>query len=307
MKKIIENFSTKVKYLLPVLLVVVCSFMAACSNGDDPKTTRYTVTFDSDGGSEVQSQIVPDGGTATKPADPTKDGFDFIHWINIVDDAEWIFSTPITENITLKAIWILEGTRYTVSFNSDGGSWVAAQSVIEGNTATRPTDPTKNYFTFVDWFHGESVTAWNFETAITEDITLTARWELEEGVSTVTFDPNGGIGGPPPMLFKLGDLVSVESDGGINLSDHGFSPINGELHLAGYSTVRVDVSEHPNPILNDAGTGIWYFDTNSTYGPDDLWIRFLASVTPGVHTWPHDGDDIALYAVWSVTRPVWWP
>ena len=63
----------------------------------------FTVTFDSDGGSEVEAQEVEENATAEKPADPTKEGFTFKGWQ--LDGKDFDFSTPITEDITLKAVW----------------------------------------------------------------------------------------------------------------------------------------------------------------------------------------------------------
>ena len=63
----------------------------------------YTVTFDSDGGSAVEAQEVDEGETATKPADPTKDGYTFKGWQ--LDGEDFDFGTAITGDITLKAVW----------------------------------------------------------------------------------------------------------------------------------------------------------------------------------------------------------
>ena len=63
----------------------------------------FTVTFDSDGGSEVEAQEVDEGETAEKPEDPTKEGFTFKGWQ--LDGEDFDFETPITESITLKAVW----------------------------------------------------------------------------------------------------------------------------------------------------------------------------------------------------------
>lgn len=68
-------------------------------------------------------------------------------------------------------------TTYTVTFNSNGGSEVAAQTVEEGETATEPADPTKDGYTFVGWCSDEELTTeYNFSTAVTADITLYAEW-----------------------------------------------------------------------------------------------------------------------------------
>ena len=62
----------------------------------------YTVTFDSDGGSAVPEQKLRNA-PAVKPADPKKNGYDFVGWY--LEDAQYTFDTNVTENITLKAHW----------------------------------------------------------------------------------------------------------------------------------------------------------------------------------------------------------
>ncbi len=64
---------------------------------------KFTITFDSDGGSEVSAQEVEVGKTASKPEDPTKDGYTFYAWYN--GDSEYDFTTAVTANLTLKAQW----------------------------------------------------------------------------------------------------------------------------------------------------------------------------------------------------------
>ena len=143
----------------------------------------YSVTFDSDGGSAVTTQNVAHGSTATKPADPTRNGYEFDGWFN--GETEWNFSTAITAAITLKAKWTAV---HIVTFDSDGGSTVPTQTIRNGNTATKPaTDPTKDGFEFDGWFSGD--TEWNFATPITAPITLKAKWTA---VHIVTFDSDGG-------------------------------------------------------------------------------------------------------------------
>lgn len=75
----------------------------------------------------------------------------------------------------------------TVTFLSDGES--AAPSQIRANTpADQPADPTKEGYTFIGWYNGES--EWDFETPVTADLTLTAKWQLNQ--YTITFDTAGG-------------------------------------------------------------------------------------------------------------------
>lgn len=69
------------------------------------------------------------------------------------------------------------GTRYTVTFNSNGGSAVAPQEVAAGGTATQPSAPTKTGFTFAGWFTDTGLTnSFNFSTEIGSNLVLYAKW-----------------------------------------------------------------------------------------------------------------------------------
>ena len=67
---------------------------------------QYTVTFDANGGSAVETQKVENGKTASKPADPVKTGYIFLGWT--LNGEPFDFSTPVTADITLKASWTTE-------------------------------------------------------------------------------------------------------------------------------------------------------------------------------------------------------
>ena len=70
----------------------------------NPEPEIYTVTFETNGGSSIESQAVEEGNTVLKPADPTKEGYTFDGWYS--DEALstiYDFGTPVTEDITLYA------------------------------------------------------------------------------------------------------------------------------------------------------------------------------------------------------------
>lgn len=79
-------------------------------------------------------------------------------------------------------------TYYTVTFNTNGGSTVAAQKVAKDGKATLPTDPTKDGFIFGGWCTDEALqNVFDFNTAITADITLYAAWDSATNVTTAKF------------------------------------------------------------------------------------------------------------------------
>lgn len=149
-----------------------------------------TVTFDVDGGSSVPVQKVPEGGKATKPANPTKTGYTFDDWYDsAAKTTKFNFSTQISEDTTIYAKWTIN--TYTVTFDSNEGSAVASQTVDYNAKATEPTDPTKSHYTFEGWFTDEELTTeYDFDTPVTADITLYAKWAIVQ--LTVTFNVDGG-------------------------------------------------------------------------------------------------------------------
>jgi len=80
-----------------------------------------------------------------------------------------------------------EANSHRVIFNTDGGSVVFAQTIYNGERASRPIDPTRDNHAFVEWRRGGESTAFNFNTPITAPITLTAVWtNLNPTVTTTS-------------------------------------------------------------------------------------------------------------------------
>ena len=135
------------------------------------EVTSYKVTFDSNGGSSVKSQEVTD--KATRPTNPTKSGYKFVEWQ--LNGTKYEFDTPVTSDIELKALWEVEKAKYTVTFKNDDETEITTQTVEEGKTATRPANPTKDGYRFVDWLYEHS--PFSFDTPITKNIVLYAHFE----------------------------------------------------------------------------------------------------------------------------------
>jgi uncharacterized repeat protein (TIGR02543 family) len=141
-------------------------------------TVTYTVTYDSNGGSAVDSEEVEDNDYADEPDDPTKTGYTFDAWYT--DDGTFVnefdfLSDTITDDITLYANWDIN--TYTVTFDSKFGSSVSSQEVDYNDYADEPSDPVKQGGLFEGWYTDDGVyeELFDFETtAITDDITLYA-------------------------------------------------------------------------------------------------------------------------------------
>ena len=130
------------------------------------KVNQYTITFDTNGGSEI-TPITQDYGTAiTAPANPTREGYTFIGW-----DKE-IPTTMPAENMTVTAQW--EINQYKITFDTNGGSEIAPITQDYGTAITAPADPTREGYTFIGW--DMEIPA----TMPAENITLKAKWKDTE-------------------------------------------------------------------------------------------------------------------------------
>ena len=140
-------------------------------------TNQYTITFDTAGGSEI-APITQDYGTnIAAPADPTRDGYTFIGW-----DRE-IPETMPAENMTVTAQW--EINRYTITFDTAGGSEIAPITQDYGTNIAAPADPTRDGYTFIGWDRDIP------ETMPAENITLKAKWkDIEKPTGEIIIGTN---------------------------------------------------------------------------------------------------------------------
>ena len=137
---------------------------------------QYTITFDTNGGSEI-APITQDYGTEiTAPDNPTRKGYTFKGW-----DKE-IPETMPAENITVKAQWKIN--QYTIAFDTNGGSEIDSITQDYGTKIIAPADPTRKGYTFKGW--DKEIP----ETMPAGNITVKAQWEINQ--YTITFDTNGG-------------------------------------------------------------------------------------------------------------------
>ena len=173
---------------------------------------KYSVEFDTTGGSVVETQKVKKNETASRPENPTKEGFTFVDWY--LDDEVFDFNTPITKNITLTAKWDGAGEdKEAFVITLDFGDHKDTINVQKGHKIEEPKAPTKEGYKFVKWLvNGKE---FDFDTEVTKDITLTAEWEKDDSKPVngdnsnnnqpshtgnkvykykVSFDQNGGTG-----------------------------------------------------------------------------------------------------------------
>ena len=213
----------------------------------------YTITFDTNGGSEI-APITQDYGTEiTVPDNPTRKGYTFKGW-----DKE-IPETMPTENMTVKAQW--EINQYAITFDTNGGSEIAPITQDYGTAITAPADPTREGYTFIGWDRDIP------EIMPAENITVTAQWEINR--YTITFDTAGGS-----------EIAPITQDYGTNITAPADPTREGYTFIGWDKAIPTTM-----PAENITVTAQWK-DSEKPTGEikinENSWKAFLNNITFGL-------------------------
>ena len=139
--------------------------------------TAPTITLNLNGHGDNYT-VSPNYNTILELPTPTADGYSFLGWY--YDEAltkKVDAKISCFEDSTFYAKWI---KNYNITFNTDGGTEIADQTVNEGSKVVMPEDPTKEGHLFVDWYTDpEFTTVFNRDTKVTSDMTLYAKWSAD--------------------------------------------------------------------------------------------------------------------------------
>lgn len=181
-----------------------------------------TVTFMKDAETLFDTSVVKKGNTVGVPAEPTNDGYSFAGWYTDVKcTTAYDFNLPVNTDITLYARWL---AKYTVSFDTDGGSTVESQTVVTGNKATKPAvNPTKKGYNFVGWYTDNTYTTeFDFEnTIITDNTTIYAKFEDTSIIrlNGYTFNKISTLEGLTTGYYVIGGYISNSNEYKYMISD----------------------------------------------------------------------------------------
>ena len=232
---------------------------------NNPKEFHYapTVSFECGGKAEGTSKVVQHGGTVTPPADPKADGYQFEGWYTQKDGGEeFDFSQSIKEDVTVYAHWSEVKPDRTVYF--DCGSQAKGFSVVVkyGEKVTPPTDPEAKGYQFEGWYTQENGgEKFDFNQAITEDVTVYAHWSEVKPDPTVSFDCGGKAEGTSKVVQHGGTVTPPDdpkADGyrfeGWYTQENGGEPFDFNQEItedvkvyAHWSEVKPDPKPEPKP------------------------------------------------------------
>ncbi len=167
----------------------------------DIPNEQITITFDAnDGSCDTESVNIPVGGTITELPEATRDGYAFDGWYTEANGGTKITTaTTFSEGKTVYAHWV---RTYSVTFNANGGTGtVDTQTVRTGFKASVPTQQlTRSGYTFAGWYTDvNGARKYDFETAVTGNVTLYAKWYYST-LQTNTYYVVGGMNGWGPTV-----------------------------------------------------------------------------------------------------------
>lgn len=191
----IDNNNNKIKLAIgiivgAIIIVIILLLLKGCNS-------NYTITFDSNGGTQVNKQEIEKNGLVSKPSDPTRDGYTFEGWY--FEGEKYDFNTKVTGDIKLEARWTsgnanavksitLDQTNVTIAPNNS----ILLVSIIEPNDAKDQT---------VEWTSSDESVA-----TVDSNGNVTA---LKEGTAIITVTTNDGGYKAACAVTVSADVVSV--------------------------------------------------------------------------------------------------
>ena len=166
-----------------------------CSDGKTKtvlKTTKYicpmkdiekdikeaiTITFDTKGGSKIESITIGKDTELTLPKEPTRDGYVFKGWVD-KNETPIYNKVLLAEDTTLYAVWEKDATsnKITITFDTKGGSKIESITISKDTELTLPKEPTRDGYIFKGWVDKNETPIYN-KVLLAEDTTLYAVWE----------------------------------------------------------------------------------------------------------------------------------
>lgn len=159
---------------------------------------KFTITFDSDGGSDVEKIVKDYGEKLTSLPAPTKANHGFQGWYDGTIKVEVPYT--VSKDVTLKAKWGVD--THTIIFDSNGGNTIEVMTVDRNQEITELPTPTKEGFTFKGWYDGD--TEVSVPLKVKKALNLVAKWETKK--YTITYNLDGGTNTPEnPASYTLED------------------------------------------------------------------------------------------------------
>jgi uncharacterized repeat protein (TIGR02543 family) len=280
-----------------------------CSSpGGDP--AQYTLSFDSHGGSAVAAVTASEGAAVQRPADPTRTGYVFQGWFSAASGGTaYTWPHTLSATITMHAQWL---PALTLSFDSHGGSTVAAIDAAAGTAVSRPEDPGRTGYVFQGWFSAASGgTLYTWPHTLSADLTMHAQWRADTDPPlaqyTIAFDSHGGSAVATIDAAEGTAVSRPEDPGRTGYAFQGwFSAASGGTAYTWPHTLNADLTMHAQwAAVNYTITYSNLHNGANSANPGSYTIENNITLAPATRTaytfagW-HDNADLSGNAVASI-------
>ncbi len=160
-----------------IIFFLITFIFVGCTNKE------YTIAFNTNGGSLIESQIILAGDMVNKPINPTKDGYTFVNWE--YNKTKYDFKTKVKKDMVLDAIWTTDANITKCSIEFENGETKKTEEVNFGEVIKEPNAPYKNGYKFIGWHLDGEDEPYNFDQIVTCDIKLIAKYQ-EDSSSSLT-------------------------------------------------------------------------------------------------------------------------
>ena len=301
--------SNKVKLLILCLVVIAIGviFIIGQTLGGH---VEFTVNFDTDGGSSIESVIVKENEKVTKPSDPIKEGYSFVGWY--YNNELYDFDAPVLKNMTLKAKWGSVGKVAGVSLNKStlelyvGDTYQLSATVLP-NTAIDKSlkwESSASSILSVDT-NGKvsalkegsaTITVTTKDGGYTDKVTVTVKTKpvvkvtgvsldktslnLTEGDTSklvATVNPGNATNKNVTWSSSNASVVTVDANGNVRALKAGNATITVTTKDGSY-TAKVTVTVKAKPVVKVTGVSLDKTSLNLTEGDTS---KLVATVNPG--------------------------
>ncbi len=230
----------------------------------------YTITFDSNGGSLVDSITVEYGAVAVAPQRPNLAEKNFDCWCtdaSLTTEVDW--TTPITENVTYYAKWTdatLPVCNYTISWFDENGKLLSQLSVAEGVVPSYQyvlTNTAEYHYEFLGWSTTPNGKVLSAVPAATSDASYYAQVKSTKNKYTITFNSNGGtevsslvveygtiISSVPTTKYDGHKFVGWCTDSTLNNAVDWSQPVKADATYYAKWNIKIDIRGYLNALVS---------------------------------------------------------
>ncbi len=180
------------KYFLAIIVLFMALSLTSCKK-------KYEITFNTMGGSYLQTQEISNKDLLDDLPTPLKENFTFLGWFldegctELLDDI-----SKINKDTTLYAGW--KSNKFTVTFDTGESLQVDNNGLVN-----KPSNPTKEGHTFKGWYIDSACTTlFDFTTPVTCDITLYAGWQIR--TFTISYVTDDGV---DKRTYEYGEEITI--------------------------------------------------------------------------------------------------